>query len=63
MINREWAEQLQIIEKNKTWEELIDGKIKEFKRKGTSWTINDIYQSIIDSSQTSRQVVDNMYGL
>lgn len=58
MINREWAEQLQLVEKNKTWEDLIKLRKKKYNN-----DMQKVYQSIIDSSQTSRQVVDNMYGL
>ena len=63
MLNRAWAEQLQLKEVNKTWEELIAGKIKAFKRQGKDWTMQDVYQAIIDSSQTSRPGVDHMYEL
>ena len=58
MINREWAEQLQLVEKNKTWEDLIKLRKKKYNN-----DMQKVYQSIIDSAQTSRPGVDHMFGL
>ena len=58
MINREWAERLQLKEGNKTWEDIIMLRKKNYDNNMTA-----AYQSIIDSSQQSRFGVDHMYGL
>ena len=58
MLNRAWAEQLQLKEGNLGWNELLE--IRQLKYDNNMKTV---YQSIIESSQKSRPGVDHMYGL
>lgn len=58
MLNRAWAEQLQLVEKNLSWEDLIKLRMKKYNN-----DMEKVYQSIIDTAQTSRAGVDHMYGL
>lgn len=58
MLNRDWAEKLQLKEENKTWERIISDRKEIY---GDNMKI--IYQSIINSSQKSRTGVDHMFNL
>ncbi len=58
MLNRAWAEQLQLKEVNKTWEQILTDRKEIYDN-----NMKAVYQSIINSSQKSRPGVDHMYGL